>query len=147
MILIARIAFIADLLFSHRLIDIPLRSFAAHETLGGHTLARHVGQRTSGLSARLLANARVQRVSTFWTERAARICVAYAVSRDLAGILAWLGSPAPARYPIHARIPPIGWVGFGVVRGLRRPRLTRNVRVVLARLPGPDFYVLTAFPE
>lgn len=147
-IAIARIACVIDLLFSHRLVAVPLRSFAAHDASGGHTLPLHVGQRTRGLSARLLANASIPRASTFWSERAARLCVAYAISKDLAGILGWLSSSALAgRHVIHATVPSIGWVGFWLDRGFPRPGLSRNVRVVLVRLPGPDFYVLTAFPE
>jgi hypothetical protein len=85
-----------------------------HESIGGHTIGRHVAQSDAGLRQRLINNPMRLTVSTFDDVATAQQAVNQVILANNAAILAWLGAggmpPLIATFD-HDMGRPIGW-GF-----------------------------------
>ncbi len=122
-------------------------SLAAHETQGGHTIARHVGRTEAELRARLASQQAIPAASTFQTLAQAERAVAAGLKANRLAITQWAKTAAPGakRAFVWSSSSP---VGEGVVRATGALTKMSRVRIVLKKqaLQGKIYYVLTAFP-
>lgn len=117
---------------------------AADETLGGHTLARHVGKSDRELAARLEREPGVAAASTFVDRAIAERVVGLTLEREAERIAGWMhrGRTNLALDFRGAAGQPVGRV---LRRGAESARQASDARVVL-RLKGDRYFVLTAYP-
>ncbi|HET8933974.1 MAG TPA: RNase A-like domain-containing protein [Polyangiales bacterium] len=119
----------------------------AGSRLGGHTIARHVGQTEVQLRARLTAAPRLAVVSTFADLRAAEDAISKVLQLEAAAIKTWAQSSNP-NWKLELTRDLGRAIGTGVVR--RTGALVRltKVRIVLRyqSYNGMPYYVLTAYP-
>lgn len=126
-------------------------SLVHHETIGGHTIANHVGKTDSWLQQRLVAEPSIPYASTFPDTQTAERAVNEALQANLSAFSAWLHSSAKALAPFDHDL------GATIGHILARPGPPANnslpstkVRVIVVRLAGvasgAAFVVKTAFP-
>lgn len=127
-------------------LTVPRGSLHAHDSLGGHTVADHVGLSAAQLRERLAREPRRVVVSTFWNDEAATAAVSYVLHSSAHDVLEWLVHPHESRARFDVRLPVRRSIGFAVSRGHRAVRSCVTARVVLERLNAHQFFVLTAFP-
>jgi hypothetical protein len=127
----------------------PLRDLSVDESMGGHTLARHVGKTDHDLADRLRQEPAIASASTY-TDRSI-------AERTVAAALASAGGKLTAWQRRNGRRPNLvlhfgdrtGWpVGRSLSRGQRASVSCHRVLVVLRWDERSDrFYVLTSYPE
>ena len=119
---------------------------ARDESLGGHTLARHVARTDEQLYERLQRERNVSAASTWTDLQTAQGTVAEALQTERGRIESWKrrGEPRP-NLVVHFE------AGHPIGRSLKRDRsevVTCTSAVIVLRADGPDnFYVLTTYPE
>jgi hypothetical protein len=115
------------------------------EQRGGHTLEKHVGRSDAELQERLNREPNISAAST-WTDReTAERTVGEALHANRGRIETWMrrGLPRP-NLAVHLD------AGRVIGRTLHRgdSHAVDSIRaVIVLRADGPDFYVLTAYPE
>lgn len=128
--------------------DIPARDLSVDESMGGHTLARHVGQADADLADRLRREPEIASASTYTDRRTAE--------RTVAAALASAGGKLAEWQQRHGRRPNLVLHvvdrSRSIGRSLSRGRLTSvlcNRAVVVLRWDehADRFYVLTSYPE
>ena len=123
----------------------PSRDLTAHETMGGHTIARHV--RSSLLSLRRrLNNEQLLAASSFWDVYVARAAINYAIMAEFEDVIRWLTEGQNRRLRIQTRTPSRASIAYGVVPTDTDLRYSNEVSLILERI-GQTFYVVTAFPH
>jgi hypothetical protein len=125
---------------------VPGGGLSAHESAGGHTLAKHVGKSDDDLLARLAAEPGINASSTFATAADAESAVATVLAAKQAEITAWLAG-AGAKLPLNGNAG--SGKGRSVAQGTNDVKDVTGVRVVLVRdhnLPT-GYRVQTAFPQ
>ena len=127
----------------------PTRDLALDESLGGHTLARHVGKSDAELADRLRREPGISAASTYTDRTIAERVVGAALARAGGKLKTWeqrsgrrpnlvLDYTEPSRQPI----------GRSLRRGQPSPRTASRAIVVLRWHERSDrFYVLTSYPE
>ncbi|MGE4503515.1 MAG: RNase A-like domain-containing protein [Thiomicrospira sp.] len=125
---------------------------AAHEAMGGHTIARHVAKTDAYLIARLRKSTRLNTVSSFSDLAVAQASINAVLNIEREAVAHWWRGDL-ARQAFFARVPTHGYY---MTRAMLEQSGERTislpvpdqavVRVVLAR-QGEDYYVLTAFPQ
>jgi hypothetical protein len=119
----------------------------AGSRLGGHTIAKHVGQTEAQLRARLTVDLRIPTASTFSNLRSAEDAISKVLRLEAATIKSWAqnGGARPLRLQRDFGRA----VGTGVVRATGQLAKLTKVRVVLRyqAYNGKPYYILTAFPE
>jgi hypothetical protein len=100
---------------------------ARSEAAGGHLIARHVGQTTEQLAARLAGNARLPAASTFNSLAQAEGAVGSALQANASQVSKWVAAGAGGRLVIDA--PFSG--GSVLMQGATSPVAGTGVRVVL----------------
>jgi hypothetical protein len=118
----------------------------AHESLGGHTIAEHVGKSKRELLDRLKADPRLPSTSSFSSYKTADKAVGKALKDNDQAIKNWLaGKDKGFRL---TRVPADGKLGISVARD-GTSKVAKNVTVVLQRdASSPDGYrILTSYPE
>jgi hypothetical protein len=125
---------------------VPGGGLAAHETAGGHTIARHVGKTDADLAARLTAEPRISGASSFTDRAIAESAIGRTLDANQAAINTWLSGTSPRLVVNHA-LPES--VGRSLARGAAGPVDASGVRVVLQRDPSlPTGYrIVTGFPQ
>lgn len=123
---------------------------AAGSRLGGHTMARHVGQADAQLLARVRTATRPgpRAVSTFSDLATAERAISETLRANAAAVKAWSRSAAAgSKSPEIEHV--VGYVvGRGVQFGSTAVNDLRGVRIILKMetYNGKPFYILTAYP-
>ena len=121
---------------------------SADETLGGHTLARHVGRTDQDLAERLERERGISAASTYTDRAAAATTVERALSQNEGRIRSWLSRDGS--HP-NLALDYRGQADQIIGRSLRRGRTTTvpctDAVVVLRWTRGDRYYVLTSYPE
>ena len=127
----------------------PTRDLAVDESLGGHTLSRHVGKTDAELADRLRREPGISAASTYTDRIVAERVVGAALARAGGKLTTWeqrsgrrpnlvLNYTEPSRQPI----------GRSLRRGQPSARSASRAIVVLRWHERSDrFYVLTSYPE
>lgn len=123
-------------------------SLAAEETLGGHTIARHVGRNEAELRLRLAQQPAIPAASTFRTLQEAERIVAAAIRANRSAIKVWAGAASPGQTKSFTYAS-ASVVGQGVVRSTGNLTDMSNVVVVLRKVVARNrvYFVLTAYPK
>lgn len=116
--------------------------------IGGHTIARHVGQTDAQLASRL-ASTKLARVSTFSSIPEAEQAISLAMRSQRSAITAWARTAALGDKKDFVAAAAKGGVGRVLVRGAASPVPGKAVLFVLKKEPynGLLFYLLTAYPQ
>jgi len=122
---------------------------AALRGVGGHTIARHIGQTDAQLLARLGSNTRITAASTFASVREAEAAVTSVFQANTVAISAWARTAAPNARQAFSTVAGSGGVGRVMVRSATMSVPGRTIRRVLKKevYQGKLYYILTAFPE
>ena len=118
-----------------------------YETVGGHTIRRHVGRDYSWLVGRLKKEPRLKYASSFYDYETAEKVVEAAISQNAEKIKNWLsnpGSPDKLVLIYRGKRP----IGIRVKRGKDHytEAVCRDARIVLKKDRRFGFIVLTAYP-
>lgn len=117
-----------------------------HEERGGHTLARHVGKDEAWLRARLESDPKLSRASSFPDVAMAEKVIIAAGNANRDAIAEWLRT---GRVGSRLTVDYQGQQKIGIVVSRRSPRVFDcfRARIVLQSFKGPDYFVLTAYPD
>jgi sarcosine oxidase gamma subunit len=124
---------------------VPGGGLQAHETAGGHLIARHVGKDKAFLQRRL-DDEGVPAASTFATAAAADKFVSAALTHNNSAITSWLAGKA-ARLVITYTSTEV--TGQSLRPGAAAPTNVHGVRLVLQRAPAMSckYRIVTGYPE
>jgi hypothetical protein len=124
------------------------RDLSIDESMGGHTLARHVGKTDADLAERLRREPQISAASTYTDRAAAAHTVAAALDSSSGQLASW--SKRQGRRPnlVLHYVSRDGPLGRSLARGARGAVPCRSAIVVLRWDDRRDrFYVLTSYPE
>lgn len=127
--------------------ELHYRGLKFYETVGGHTLRKHVGKDYKWLVKRLKEEPRLRSASSFYDYETAERVVEAAISRNAEKIKSWLSDPnSPDKLVLIYR----GEKPIGIKVERRKDRFDeytcRDARVVLKKDKRFGFIVLTAYP-
>jgi hypothetical protein len=126
-----------------------VRDLAIDESMGGHTLARHVGKTDDELADRLRREPRISAASTYTDRATAERNVGSALASGRDKLAAW--ERRSGRRPnlvLNYRSPGKEPLGRSLRRGQKRSSPARRALVVLRwDERSRRFYVLTSYPE
>ena len=126
-----------------------VRDLAIDESLGGHTLSRHVGKTDAELADRLRREPRISAASTYTDRATAERSVGSALTLGGDKLAAW--ERRSGRRPnlvLHYRNPGTEPLGRSLRRGQKRATAATRALVVLRwDERARRFYVLTSYPE
>jgi hypothetical protein len=125
------------------------RDLARDESMGGHTLARHVGRTDAELRSRLAKESGISAAST-WTDRAtAERVVGEALDRQQKKVAEWVARRGSRpNLALRYRSADARPIGRSLERGTRAARDCRDVVIVLRWDDRRrDYFVLTSYPE
>jgi hypothetical protein len=129
--------------------SIPVRDLSGDESLGGHTLARHVGKTDAELARRLRREPQISSASTYTDRLTAERAVGAALAFSDAKVTAW--QHRRGRRPnlvLHYVDRSRQTLGRSLARGQQASVPCTRVLVVLRWNERDDrFYVLTSYPE
>jgi hypothetical protein len=127
----------------------PIRDLASDESLGGHTLSRHVGKTDAELADRLRREPRISAASTYTDRATAERSVGSALASGRDKLAAW--ERRSGRRPnlvLNYRSTGKEPLGRSLRRGQKRPTPATRALVVLRwDERARRFYVLTSYPE
>jgi hypothetical protein len=129
--------------------DVQGRDLSIDESMGGHTLARHVGKTDAELADRLRRERQISSASTYTDRATAERVVAAALASAGDRLTTWQhrGGRRPnlvLRYVERTKLP----IGRSLSRGGRTSISCDRALVVLRwSEPAARFYVLTSYPE
>ena len=139
---------------SHAGESAPLYDLQRDESLGGHTLARHVGQSDEQLAERLRREPQISAASTYSDVQTARRTIALAIGQSQRRISEWEARRGnrPNLVVNHVVQTGIGGssghIGRSLRRGARVPEPCDRALVVLRWLEREQgWIVLTSYPE
>jgi len=116
------------------------------ETMGGHTLRKHVGRSDGDLRERLGRETNISAASTYTDKAAAQQVVSAAIAQNTARIDEWLASAAPGN-TLTLRFRGREVIGRGLARGDAEASERTNAIVVLRKSDADGYFVLTSYPE
>lgn len=125
------------------------RDLAVDESLGGHTLARHVGRTDAQLAERLRREPQISAASTYTDRATAEAVIGSTLASSSSRVNAWLKRTGPRpnlvlHYSGRARQP----IGRSLSRRDASPVSCESALVVLRWDERRSrFYVLTSYPE
>ena len=122
---------------------VPGGGLLAHETAGGHTLAKHVGKSEDFLRHRLATESDIRGASTFYDRHTAENAVSALLRENQPKVDRWLaGGTGKLRLEGISREP----IGLLIPRGYRSWSPAKGIRVILRRTDalGIGFYLHTA---
>lgn len=128
--------------------DVPVRDLAIDESMGGHTLARHVGKTDAELAARLRREPEISSASTYTDRRTAERSVAAALASGDSKFAAWQRRNGRRPNLVLSYADRGTPLGRSLSRGQQASVACHRAIVVLRwdeRLHR--FYVLTSYPE
>jgi hypothetical protein len=126
----------------------PRRDLSIDESMGGHTLARHVGKSDAELRARLKRERRISAASTYTDREIAETTVAAAIASSRGTLENWLRRKGRRpnlvlRYDADGQT-----LGRSLARGQRTPAPAERALIVLRWDEREErYYVLTSYPE
>jgi hypothetical protein len=126
-----------------------LRNLSIDESMGGHTLARHVGRNDAELGERLRREPQITNASTYVDRATAERVVGMALAESAGKLDAWRarGGRRP-NLALHYRDRSAEPIGRSLSRGQQMPAPCYRAVVVLRWDERRDrFYVLTSYPE
>ena len=127
----------------------PRRDLSIDESLGGHTLARHVGKSDAELADRLRREQQISAASTYADRATAERSVGTALADGGGKLSSWIRRTG--RRPnlvLHFVEPARRPIGRSLMRGRNRPVSCTRAIVVLRWDDRKDrYYVLTSYPE
>jgi hypothetical protein len=127
---------------------VPIRDLSVDESMGGHTLERHVGKTNGDLTERLRREPEISSASTYNDRHTAERSVGAALASAGSTLSDW--QRRSGRRPnlvLHFADPAMP-VGRSLSRGRRAPVPCHRIVVVLRwDEPRDRFYVLTSYPE
>jgi hypothetical protein len=130
-------------------VAVAVRNLSIDESMGGHTLARHVGKTDRDLAERLRQEPEISSASTYTDRRIAERTVGAALVSGGNKLATW--QRRSGRRPnliLHFMDPATQPVGRSLSRGQRTAVSCDRVLVVLRWDERADrFYVLTSYPE
>jgi RHS repeat-associated protein len=117
----------------------------AHERMGGHTLARHVGRTVPQLAGRLLSNPKLTSASTFTNRAVAEASISGTLQANSQRVQAWLASASNARLPLNHDVGTA--VGEVLSRGAVNPTTASNVFVLLQKNAASPvgYHIVTSY--
>lgn len=127
----------------------PIRDLALDESMGGHTLARHVDKTDAELAERLRREPQISAASTYTDRPTAERTVGAALAAAGGKLSAWERRTGRRpnlvlHYVDRAKRP----LGRSLARGQKSSRPAVRALVVLRWSDGSNrFYVLTSYPE
>ncbi|MEY3870862.1 MAG: hypothetical protein RLZZ338_4756 [Cyanobacteriota bacterium] len=124
----------------------PGGGLTAHESAGGHTLARHVDLTETELSNRLATQTTLPRASSFLNREIAEQAISDAIDANQTQITNWLSGNSARLQINHTATNPIG---VTLTRGAPSTVPAQNLQIVLRRdsTVRLGYYILTAYPE
>jgi hypothetical protein len=134
---------------SPRAADVQARDLSIDESMGGHTLARHVGKTDAELADRLRRERQISSASTYTDRATAERVVSAALASAGNRLTTWQHRSGRRpnlvlRYVERTRPP----IGRSLPRGGRTSISCDRALVVLRwSEPADRFYVLTSYPE
>jgi CDI toxin RNase A-like protein len=127
----------------------PVRDLSIDESMGGHTLARHVGRSDAELAERLRREPQISSASTYLDRQTAQRVVGAVLASRRGEIAAW--QERAGRRPnlvLHYVSRDGASIGRSLGRGRREPVPCPRAIVVLRWDDRRDrFFVLTSYPE
>ncbi|HEY3380713.1 MAG TPA: RNase A-like domain-containing protein [Vicinamibacterales bacterium] len=125
------------------------RDLSRDESMGGHTLARHVGRTDTQLQDRLQRERQISAASTYEDRATAERVVSDALAQSKGRLDSWLArSGNRPNLALHYRGPRDRPIGRSLERGTRAPQPCHDAVVVLRwDERRRDYYVLTSYPE
>lgn len=125
---------------------VPGGGLTAHESLGGHTLARHLGLTPTELANRLTAQIALPRASSFTDRETAEQAISDAINANQTQITKWLADTAARLQINYTAANPIG---ISLARGATSTLAVQSLQVILRRdsTVSLGYYILTAYPE
>jgi hypothetical protein len=112
---------------------VPGGGLTAHEMLGGHTLAKHVGKSEAYLRHRLATEPAIRAASTFFDRESAESALAELIVANVWVVTRWLrGIDRDVTIHAHAQRP----AGIVLARGTAGPTAATGIRLVLRRNSG-----------
>jgi hypothetical protein len=129
--------------------QVSTRDLSVDESMGGHTLARHVGKTDAELSRRLRQERQISSASTYTDRDTAERAVGAALALASGKISAWQNRngrrPNLVLHDVDRSRQPIG---RSLSRGRQSPVPCHRILVVLRWDERSErFYVLTSYPE
>ena len=128
---------------------VSVRDLSVDESMGGHTLARHVGKTDAELGQRLRREPQISSASTYTDRDAAEHAVGAALAFSGGKVATWESRRGRRpnlvlQYVDRSRQP----LGRSLARGRKRSVPCDHILVVLRWDERADrFYVLTSYPE
>lgn len=118
----------------------------AGSSVGGHTIAKHVGQTEAQLRTRLATQLHVPVASAFTSLSTAEQAISQILKIEAATIKAWVQAGTVQRLRLTGDLGKV--VGQGVVRTTGQLVKMTKIRVVLQlqQYNGMPYFILTAFP-
>jgi len=128
---------------------VPVRDLSFDESMGGHTLARHVGKTDAELRDRLRRERQISSASTYTDRATAERAVAAALASAGAKLTAWQSRKGSRPNLVLRYVDRAGRsVGRSLFRGQQKALPCDRVLVVLRwDERSSRFYVLTSYPE
>jgi len=125
---------------------VPGGGLTAHESAGGHTLARHLGLTETELANRLTAQIALPRASSFTNRETAEQAISDAIDANQTQINNWLAGTA-ARLQIQYTA--ANSIGITLTRSATSTVPAQNLQIILRRdsTVPLGYYILTAYPE
>jgi toxin YxiD len=125
----------------------PAHDLSVDETLGGHTLARHVGRSDEDLRDRLRRERGISAASTYTDRAIAEATVARTLAQQADRVARWEARSGPRPnlaldYHGSSSVP----VGRSLSRD-RRDTVPCYDAIVVLRWADDNYYVLTSYPE
>ncbi len=129
-------------------VDAASRDLSVDETMGGHTLARHVGRTDEDLADRLRREAHISAASTYTDRATAERVVGAALAAGGRRLEAWQNRQGHRPNLVLRYSGQSGSIGRSLRRGDRVTVTCTRVLVVLRwDEQASRFYVLTSYPE
>ena len=127
----------------------PVRDLSVDESLGGHTLARHVGKTDAELADRLRRERQISAASTYTDRATAERSVGAALADGRGKLASWMRrSGRRPNLVLHYVEPSRRPIGRSLMRGRNRLVSCTRAIVVLRWDDRKDrYYVLTSYPE
>ncbi|VXD24093.1 conserved hypothetical protein [Planktothrix serta PCC 8927] len=124
----------------------PGGGLTAHESAGGHTLARHVDLTETELANRLATQITLPRASSFLNREIAEQAISDAINANQTQITNWLSGNSSRLQINHTATNPIG---VTLTRGAPSTVPDHNLQILFRRdsTLRLGYYILTAYPE
>ena len=127
---------------------VSVRDLSIDESMGGHTLARHVGKTDAALAERLRREPEIASASTYTDRQTAERTVGAALASAGSKLIEWQRRSGQRPNLVLHFVDPARSVGRSLSRGRQASVFCHRAVVVLRWDEHLDrFYILTSYPE